>query len=452
MQRKLIKVSNFNPQIDAAATLKERFVWLVYMGALFFLLYGAANQFAAVTAPHYAFFFDWERSIPFVPAFIVPYMSSDVVFVVAFLLAQTRLELRILSIRVLFIVLVSVCIFILSPLQFSFEKPTIESFNFLFTLLEADKPYNQLPSLHASFSLVFWFCMKDLISNRWLKAALACWLTLIVLSTLFVYQHHLIDLPTGLIVGFLSVYLFNKRTQHSLLTHFMTPRHLKMALYFLLASLVFMLLSFTVSAFFIYFFICMLSVSLVYAFGFSHFLVAQEKVNILQWLIFSPYFLGCKISWHFYKRSIPLHAKIDDGLFFGRFPDFDEYQEISGLGIKRVINLASELQFNKTQLIQHRLNYLDQTIQSPESLHKAVKLIETHKSEGVYVHCALGLSRSILVIWAWMLFNGKTDKEIAQQLIKLRPRYVQSKYMQINVALYQEFLKNNGLATTEVST
>ncbi|MFT6985929.1 MAG: membrane-associated phospholipid phosphatase [Psychromonas sp.] len=436
-------MTTFKSAMDSQATLKERFVWLVYMGVVFFLLYGAANEFASINAPHLSIFFDWEKHIAFLPPFIVPYMSSDLVFVVAFLLAQTRLEIRVLALRVLFIVVFSVLIFVLFPLQFSFDKPAIESFTFLFKLLEADKPFNQLPSLHVSFSIVFWFSMKDHMPNRLLKIALGCWLMLIVLSTLFVFQHHFIDIPSGFLVGMLAVYLFREGRNEQLLNKFMTPRHLKMGLYFLALSTVLMILSFTVSALFIYFFLSVFSVSIVYAFGLNNLLVtADGKVSYLQWLLFGPYFLGSKISWMFYKRSLPLLAKVDDGVYIGRHPSINEYTQIRTLGIKQVINLAMELQLNKTDLIQHRLNFLDQTIQNPVALHQAVLLIESNKSDGIYVHCALGLSRSVLVVWAWMIFNGKTEKEIKARLEEIRPRYVQSKYMQVNIDLYTDFLQN----------
>jgi len=109
----------FQAEMHAQAKLKERIIWLLYLGTVFFLLYGAANEFASLTAPHFSFYFEWEKQIDFIPAFIVPYMSSDLIFVIAFLLPQTRLELRVLALRVLFIVLISVMIFIAFPLEFS---------------------------------------------------------------------------------------------------------------------------------------------------------------------------------------------------------------------------------------------------------------------------------------------------------------------------------------------
>jgi protein-tyrosine phosphatase/membrane-associated phospholipid phosphatase len=455
----LPKLKPFDAAIQAHATLKERFVWLVFMGILFFLLYGASNEYAYLTSPHPAFFWQWEVHIPFISALIVPYMSSDIVFVIAFLLVQTRFELRVLALRVLFIILLSVLIFGLFPLQFSFEKPFVDGFSFLFTLLEADKPFNQLPSLHVSFAIVFWHSMKAHITNKLLKLCLGLWLVLVALSTLFVFQHHFIDLPTGALVGLLAVYLFKEGRNQRLLTAFTTPRHIKMGLYFLFGSIVLMVFTFIAHSLtipllpylLVYLFICTLSVSVIYTFGFNHLLAnAKGDVNSLQWIVFFPYFIGCTLSWAYYARTLPLSAKIAQGVFIGRHPKSVEYSKIKALGVNHVINLAIELQLNKTilasnKLILHRLNFLDQTIQSPDALHQAVQLIERYKEQGVYVHCALGLSRSILVCWAWMMFNGKSDEEIINHLTEVRPRFVQSQYMQINVDLYREFLAANKL-------
>ncbi|WP_435234383.1 dual specificity protein phosphatase family protein [Psychromonas sp. PT13] len=439
----LSEVKPFYSAMQSPASLKERVVWVLYLGGLFFLLYGAANEFANATAPHLSLFGDWEKHIPFIPAFIVPYMSSDIVFVIAFLLPQSRFALRVLAVRVLFIVLLSVFVFVIFPLQFSFVKPPVESFTFLFTLLEADKPFNQLPSLHVSFSIVFWFSMKSAIKNKALTFFLGIWLILIITSTLFVYQHHFIDLPTGLAVGLFAVVLFGEKRNTYLLNRFMTPRHLKMALYFLLASIILMVLSFKLHFVFIYPFISVLSVSIIYAFGLNDFLLSKSgQVNKLNRVLFAPYFLGCKLSWGMYKRSLPLFAKVDDQLYFGRQPSVEEYSKISELGLKHVINLASELQFNQSAVVQQRVNFLDQTMQDPVALHQVVLQIEANKRDGVYVHCALGLSRSILVIWAWMIFNGKKNDEIINYFTRVRPRFVQSQYMRININLYCDYLAN----------
>ena len=426
----------FEVALDAKASMKERLVWMVYLGIMFFLLYGSANHFAYLTAPHPVMVFDWEQHIPFIEASIVPYMASDLMFVLAFLLLYTRLELRILALRVFAIVTVSVICFVLFPLQFSFEKPEIEQFTFLFTLLEADLPFNQAPSLHVSFAIVLYFSMREKIGSSWLKGLLALWFMLIIVSTLLVYQHHFIDVPTGALVGFLAVYFINKRKENRVLKAFMTPRSLKMALYYLVGSIVFVFLAFNVSAFFLYVVLSLFLVSVVYAFGLHEMLSKYFLVHVL----LLPYYIGNYLSWRYYQRKLSLMVEVKEGVYFGRFPSFKEYGEIKEKGINSILNLAWEqTRIDKVNIFRKRLALLDQTIPNPRLLHEAVEFIEENKKEGVFVHCALGLSRSVLVISAWLLYLGHGRDEVEEMMEKIRPDYVKSAYMGIALDIYEEY-------------
>lgn len=430
----------FDPALDASATLKERFVWVLFMGALFFILYGAANQYASLTS-HPSFFMEWERHIPFVPSFIIPYMSSDVMFCIAFLLPQSRLELRILALRVLFIVALSVLIFTVSPLQFGFEKPKSDQYQWLFGLLSADLPYNQLPSLHISFAIVLWMSMRAHLKNVFLKYAVALWLWLIVLSTLLVYQHHFIDLPTGALMGALAIALI--RPNNRLLEKFTTPRSLKVGLYYLGAAVLFLVAAFAYhSLIALWLFLSMMSVAIVYAFGLNHLIAGKSsKASFWQWIVFAPYFIGTNLSWRWYKRKLPLMSHVEENVYFGRYPSLSEYDVIRSQGVTHAINLALEHQINRSALEQTRIPFLDLTIPCPEALHRVVMMIEDKKENGVYVHCALGLSRSVMAISAWMLYRGHTMEQIEERLNAVRPAYVKSKYVYVALGLYQSHLE-----------
>ena len=429
----------FDPALSASATLKERFVWVLFMGALFFILYGAANQYASLT-PHPSFYMEWERHIPFVPSFIIPYMSSDVMFCIAFLLPQSRLELRILALRVLFIVTFSLLIFALFPLQFGFEKPHSDEYQWLFGLLSADLPYNQLPSLHISFALVLWASMRSHLTNLFLKYAVALWLWLIALSTLLVYQHHFIDLPTGAFMGALAIALI--RPNNRLLERFTTPRSLKVGLYYLATAVLFLVSAFAYHSFIaLWLFFSMLTVAIVYAFGFNHLIAGENaRASLWQWILFAPYFIGTNLSWRWYKRKLPLMSQVEDRIYFGRHPAKGEYTQLRESGINHAINLALEHQINRSMIEQTRIPFLDLTIPSPEALHRVVLMIEAKKENGVYVHCALGLSRSVMAIGAWMLYRGFTMMQIEERLRELRLAYVKSKYIYVALNLYQTHL------------
>ena len=438
----------FDVALGAKTAMKERIVWMLYLGLMFFLLYGSANQFASITAPHPSLVFGWEVKMPFVEPFIVPYMASDLMFVIAFLLPYTRLELRVLALRVFAIVIVSVLIFVLFPLQFSFERGEVQSFSWLFTALKADLPFNQAPSLHVSFSIVLWYSMQTKIESLFGKVLLALWFTLIALSTLFVYQHHFIDLPTGALVGFLAVYLISQKRENRFLKAFMTPRHLKMALYYLIGSAFFMFLAFQVSVFFFYPFVSLFLVSVVYAFGLNEVLVPKSLGTFFfQRFLFFPYNYGNYLSWNYYKRNLALMTQVKDKVYFGRLYDFDERKILEERGLKHIINLAPEHTFLQKHFFHrfYNLPFLDQTIPNPKLLHKAVLLIEEHKKDGVYVHCALGLSRSVLVISAWLLYSGYGRDEVEKMMNEIRLNYVKSAYMGIALDIYEEVLKRDFL-------
>ena len=430
--------------------MKERLVWMLYLGLMFFLLYGSANQYASLTAPHPSLVFGWEHNIPFIESFIVPYMASDLMFLVAFLLPYTRLELRVLAVRVFAIVFFSVLCFVVFPLQFTFDKPEAESFSWLFTALSADLPFNQAPSLHVSFAVVLWYSMREKIDSKFFRVLLALWFGVIALSTLFVYQHHFIDLPTGALVGFLAVYFISKfgaEASDSILTAFMTPRSLKMALYYLVASALFMVLAFQVSALFLYPFLSLFLVSVVYAFGLNEMLYSSSLPEyFFKYTLFYPYILGNRLSWRYYKKRLSLMAEVKDGLYFGRKHDVTEVKTIQDKKFKLILNLAPEHHYfaKSPYTVYANLPFLDQTIPDPKLLHKAVLLIEEYKTEGVFVHCALGLSRSVLVISAWLLYTGYSRDEVEKLMSEIRPDYVKSAYMGIALDIYDEYMRSIG--------
>lgn len=70
-----------------------------------------------------------------------------------------------------------------------------------------DKPFNQAPSLHIALLVVLWVCYQRYTQGalRWLVHG---WFVLIGFSVLNTYQHHFIDLPTGVLAGWLCVWLW----------------------------------------------------------------------------------------------------------------------------------------------------------------------------------------------------------------------------------------------------
>src|SRR5438270_13463445 len=53
------------------------------LSILFLIVYGGCNWITSHRTGVGTFYFEWERRIPFVPFFILPYMSIDLFFVAA---------------------------------------------------------------------------------------------------------------------------------------------------------------------------------------------------------------------------------------------------------------------------------------------------------------------------------------------------------------------------------
>jgi membrane-associated phospholipid phosphatase len=172
------------------------------LSILFLVLYSGCNWITSRRGNAGTFYFEWERRIPFVPFMILPYMSIDLFFVAAPFLCRTEEELRTFTKRVSFaIVLAGIC-FLLFPLRFAFARPHADGWlGAIFDWFRGmDAPYNLLPSLHAALMLI----LIDVYlrhTRGLVRLAMIVWFTLIGLSPVLTYQHHLVDIAGGFVLA-----------------------------------------------------------------------------------------------------------------------------------------------------------------------------------------------------------------------------------------------------------
>ena len=181
---------------------------LVIFTVVFVLAYWACNEVTQWRPHVYRGVFPFERYIPFLPWTIVPYLSIIGLFVVSFFVGGGRAALR-LHVGALFIDLaLSIACYVLVPLRFQYDRPALDGvWGWLFDLLgQSDLPYNRAPSLHISVLVLLWVRLMPRVQGVW-RLALGAWLIAIGVSTLTTWQHHLIDIPAGVAVGCLSVWL-----------------------------------------------------------------------------------------------------------------------------------------------------------------------------------------------------------------------------------------------------
>ncbi|MBX9634024.1 MAG: hypothetical protein K2X44_03500, partial [Magnetospirillum sp.] len=58
----------------------------------------------------------------------------------------------------------------------------------------------------------------------------------------------------------------------------------------------------------------------------------------------------------------------------------------------------------------------------------------------VYLHCALGMSRSVLAACAWLIRHGSDRHQALAILDRARPERVRRPYIEISLDLYERYL------------
>ena len=195
--------------VEHVRSIRAACQWSAGLVALFFTTYIFAAWVTSQRQSVPSIVFEWERQIPFIDWTIVPYWSTDLLFICAPFLFRSRAGMAIHGKRIIAVQLVSIIGFLLFPLQFSFGRPPVEGvFHWMYALRTGfDVQFNQAPSLHVGFTIVLWSAYGRYLrgATRWLAAG---WFVLTVLSTMTTYRHHFIDVLTAVPVGLLCVALF----------------------------------------------------------------------------------------------------------------------------------------------------------------------------------------------------------------------------------------------------
>ena len=156
--------------------------------------------------------------MPFVPAFILAYLSLDLVFMLAPFVLRTRRDLQALALTLASVTAVAGLGFLLVPAEPAFSIPdaavswsgSVPKLSRMMALR-----YNMVPSLHVALSCV---CLAAYASRRngVVRLFLGVWGAAITLSTLLTHRHHLIDVITGLILAWAGkVFIYDRRQTRS---------------------------------------------------------------------------------------------------------------------------------------------------------------------------------------------------------------------------------------------
>lgn len=386
--------------------------WILFLAPFFFLSYGFANAHAERIGTTTSLFFDWERQIPFVPWTIVPYWSIDLLYGLSFLMCRTPGMVNRHALRLLTVQLISVACFFLFPLHFAFDRPYTDGFSgaMFNALMGFDKPYNQAPSLHIGLLVVIWMMFAQGTRGVW-RWLTHLWAVLISVSVLTTYQHHFIDIPTGVAVGFIAAWLWPDKGSFLLSDFHLTtnPQRRRLAFLYGVGAGILSGIAAICGGIWLWLFWPALSLGLVAinylgfgALGFqkqaSHHSVA---VRALCW----PYLMAAWLNSRWWTRKHPEPVNICEDVWLGRIPD---RRDMEVYGMNALCDVTAELPAPAGGWRSVHLPWLDLVIPSSHQLLAAAREIESLRGEGrVLVCCALGFSRSACAAAAWLVVTGR---------------------------------------------
>jgi hypothetical protein len=195
------------PPGNACPSLRLRILSAVLLTLFCLVTYGTCNAIAAARGVTQCLAMPWEFSIPRITWFVVPYWSIDVLVALCPLFARRFEEWRTLLWRMVWAFGVSCAVFLIFPFRCYYPRTIPDDWTApLFQLLHlTDLPYNQAPSLHVAEAIIMAPVLLARLPNATLRASLIVWFILGSLGTVFVYQHHVIDIGTGAVVGFAAI-------------------------------------------------------------------------------------------------------------------------------------------------------------------------------------------------------------------------------------------------------
>lgn len=387
--------------------LVEKLKSFVLCAIVFTLIYNFTAWYSSTLDFVPSFVFNFEKQMPFISYSILPYFTSSLFFLLAFLYCKTKVELYILRNRILLISGIAGICFLVFPLKFSFIKPepSEEIFQLLFQFLkEIDSPFNQSPSLHVTFALIFWSVFRNLKSN-W-RHIVAFLLLIMALSTLTTFQHHLLDIISGAILAQFGFIVFPIQKNN------FQFRNFHIANYYFLFAWCNLLVTLLLIEFYGRFWIILLWLTfLLFTLGFHyqknniHFLKNRfGKINLFKKIVYFPYLMTYLAFWKLLiKNKEP--KKIIPQIYISSMLDAVAIQKFKFNKDTFVYDLSAELQENS--LIIKEANYfcnpfLDIGTFNTEQTKKLVlEITEQYKKlpkQGkILIHCTMGYSRSAVI-------------------------------------------------------
>lgn len=386
--------------------------WLLFLAPFFFASYGFATWMTAQRPATPAIVFGWEHAIPFLPWTIVPYWSIDLLYGLSFLACRDARAVDRHAWRLVTVQVVAVACFLAFPLHFSFERPSTEGLPAaLFDALQRfDQPFNQAPSLHMAILVIVW---AQLASRPRGAAALLIhvWLALIAASVLTTWQHHFIDIPTGVLLGFTALWLWPDEGRSPLACVRITrdPARRRVAARYASGALACGLVAWSAGGAALWLLWPALALALValayLGLGPEPFQKRGATHALAARALFAPYTLCAWLNARAWTWRGVHSDVVGDGVWIGRMP---MPRERFASRFAAMVDLAAELPAPRAGVHDASFPWLDLVAPEADALLEAADAIERLRRHGeVLVCCALGYGRSACAVAAWLLRTGR---------------------------------------------
>ena len=147
-----------------------------------------------------------DRMIPLSPPWILVYFGAYASWIAGLFLILTAGRARAVRVTFAYMLALAVCGICFVLLPCTLVRPEIEGRGFfpeaMRFLYQADSPTNLFPSIHV---LASWFCFRGMTGcpkiSRAVKTVFFALFVLVSLSTLFVKQHVIADIPSAVFLG-----------------------------------------------------------------------------------------------------------------------------------------------------------------------------------------------------------------------------------------------------------
>ena len=371
--------------------------------------------------------YDWEIGLfPFIPILVIPYWSIDLFYVVAPFLLRERFLLAQHAKRISFGIAVAGVFFLLFPLQLVTPAPPVEGWlkPFFGALENFNNFYNCAPSLHIVLRINL-LVIYVAPAQGWLRYLLGFWFVLIGASTLFCYQHHVMDVITGQLLGLFCLWLYpSERFENpEVAPERNINSHPKIAGYYGTGSLLLVLLTiwgWPGSVLLLWPAISLFILAGAYVGGGPAWLRKfQGRQLLAPRLLLNPYRWVAGLTARYFNSGLKPYQELRPGLYFGRRLN---QTEAEALPVEAVLDLTVE--YDEVESFRKRaylnVQVLDLTSPSLEQLRESVRHLREYSS--CYVHCSLGRGRTGAVMVAFLVSEGMDLEEAIVEVKRLQPK------------------------------